>query len=160
MPETQSGNPAMGGMQRGNMGPGMGMGLSPMGPGGGPSGPMQGMTPNGPLGPNPQVSDAQLAQQQSEIFVFSTQLANDAAEAVHSGQYKNLLSFHMDQPATKKFLQVLVTKSLASQSLQSGFHSARLMKTYFHSATCLESYSTMQQSNSTMLTRISFHNVC
>ena len=104
------------------MGPGgMGMGQSPMGPGSGPTGPMQGMTPNGPLGPNPQVSDAQLIQQQSEIFVFSTQLANDAAEAVHSGQYKNLLSFHMDQPATKKFLQVLVTKNLAAQSFQSGF---------------------------------------
>lgn len=100
------------GMHRNSMGPAMGMNMSPMGPGagpgGGPGGPMQGITPNGPLGPNAQVSDAQLVQQQSEIFVFTTQLANDAAEAVHSGQYKNLLAFHMDQPATKKFLQVLV----------------------------------------------------
>ena len=103
------------GMQRNSMGPGMGMSMSPMGPGPGPGpgpgqgGPMQGMTPNGPMGPNnAQVSDAQLVQQQNEIFVFTTQLANDAAEAVHSGQYKNLLSFHVDQPATKSFLQVLV----------------------------------------------------
>ena len=116
MPEPQPGNQSMVGMQRGNsMGPGMGMSMSPMGPGpgpgagpGGPGGPMQGMTPNGPLGPNVQVSDTQLVQQQNEIFVFTTQLANDAAEAVHSGQYKNLLSFHVDQPATKSFLQVLV----------------------------------------------------
>lgn len=128
MPETQQGNQTMVGMQRGNMGPGMGMGPSPMGPGGGPGGPMQGMTPNGPMVPNPQVSDTQLIQQQSEIFVFTTQLANDAAEAVHSGQYKNLLSFHMDQPATKKFLQVLVYRNLAMTSLQSGFHNARCIK--------------------------------
>ncbi|XP_062614271.1 protein pygopus-like isoform X2 [Saccostrea cucullata] len=44
-------------------------------------------------------------QQQSQIFVFSTQMANDAAETVMAGQYKNILSFHMDQPNTKKFLQ-------------------------------------------------------
>jgi hypothetical protein len=55
----------------------------------------------------PSGGDSQFMQQQSQIFVFSTQMANDAAETVMAGQYKNILSFHMDQPSTKKFLQVL-----------------------------------------------------
>ena len=62
----------------------------------------------GPNGGMPQqvASEGQLVQQQSEIFVFTTQLANEAAQAVQGGQYKNILSYHMDQPATKNFLQV------------------------------------------------------
>lgn len=115
------------------MGPHMGAQMSqggpPMGPGPcpgpspgmpvnqsvmmGPGGPM-GPSPNGPMGPGPnggpvqqQVpSDVSLVQQQSEIFVFTTQLANEAAQAVQNGQYKNILSYHMDQPNTKSFLQV------------------------------------------------------
>ena len=85
----------------------MGSGPGGMGPGmmGGPMGPGGPVGPNG--GPQQQVaSEGHLVQQQSEIFVFTTQLANEAAHAVQSGQYKNILSFHMDQPSTKKFLQV------------------------------------------------------
>lgn len=45
-------------------------------------------------------------QQQSQIFVFSTNMANKAAESVVQGQYKSMLDFHLDQANTKKFLQV------------------------------------------------------
>ncbi|XP_059175649.1 B-cell CLL/lymphoma 9-like protein [Physella acuta] len=44
-------------------------------------------------------------QQQSEIFVFSTNMANQAAESVQQGHYKSILQFHMDHPETKAFLQ-------------------------------------------------------
>ena len=45
-------------------------------------------------------------QQQSQIFVFSTSLANKAADAVHHGQCKTIIDYHMEQPGTKQFLQV------------------------------------------------------
>ncbi|CAL1542898.1 unnamed protein product, partial [Lymnaea stagnalis] len=44
-------------------------------------------------------------QQQSEIFVFSTSLANQAAESVRHGHFKSIVQFHMEQPNTKAFLQ-------------------------------------------------------
>ncbi|XP_055997435.1 B-cell CLL/lymphoma 9 protein-like isoform X2 [Ostrea edulis] len=70
----------------------------------------QGTPPTSHMVPHPQQApptsgESQFMQQQSQIFVFSTQMANDAAETVMAGQYKNILSFHMDQPSTKKFLQ-------------------------------------------------------
>ena len=46
-------------------------------------------------------------QQQSQIFVFSTSMANKAAELVRQGQYQSIRDFHMDQPGTKQFLQVM-----------------------------------------------------
>jgi len=45
-------------------------------------------------------------QQQSQIFVFSTALANKGAEAVRSGQFPTIIAYHCAQPETKKFLQV------------------------------------------------------
>ena len=59
----------------------------------------------------PQVSmdSTHFMQQQSQIFVFSTELANKAAESVLSGQYKSIISFHCDQPGTKQMLQVRIT---------------------------------------------------
>lgn len=74
----------------------------------------QGTPPTSHMGPMPHQApptsgESQFMQQQSQIFVFSTQMANDAAETVMAGQYKNILSFHMDQPNTKKFLQVCTT---------------------------------------------------
>lgn len=45
-------------------------------------------------------------QQQSQIFVFSTNLANKAAEAVLQGQYASIISYHCAQPRTKKYLEV------------------------------------------------------
>ena len=50
--------------------------------------------------------DSPFMQHQSQIFVFSTNMANEAAESVLLGQYKDLISYHLDNPSTKKFLQV------------------------------------------------------
>lgn len=44
-------------------------------------------------------------QQQSQIFVFSTSLANQGAESVNNGQYSSIIAYHCSQPATKKFLE-------------------------------------------------------
>jgi hypothetical protein len=45
-------------------------------------------------------------QQQSQIFVFSTALANKGAEAVRNGQFPTIIAYHCSQPDTRKFLQV------------------------------------------------------
>lgn len=45
-------------------------------------------------------------QQQSQIFVFSTALANKGAEAVRGGQFETIIAYHCAQPETRKFLQV------------------------------------------------------
>jgi collagen type V/XI/XXIV/XXVII alpha len=50
--------------------------------------------------------EAQYMQQQSQIFVFSTNLANKAAESVHQGQFQTIIAFHCSQPGTKKILEV------------------------------------------------------
>lgn len=44
-------------------------------------------------------------QQQSQIFVFSTQLANQGAEAVNNGLFSSIIAYHCSQPATKKILE-------------------------------------------------------
>lgn len=46
------------------------------------------------------------SQQQSQIFVFSTLLANKGAEAVISGQHHSIIAYHCAQPGTKKYLEV------------------------------------------------------
>jgi hypothetical protein len=48
----------------------------------------------------------QYMQQQSQIFVFSTKLANTGADAVRSGQFPTIIAYHCAQPETRKFLQV------------------------------------------------------
>lgn len=48
----------------------------------------------------------QYMQQQSQIFVFSTALANKGAEAVKNGQFPTIIAYHCAQPETRKFLQV------------------------------------------------------
>lgn len=45
-------------------------------------------------------------QQQSQIFVFSTQWANKGAEAVLQGHFPSIIAYHCAQPGTKKFLEV------------------------------------------------------
>lgn len=47
-------------------------------------------------------------QQHSQIFVFSTALANKGAEAVLSGQFKSIIAYHCAQPGTKKILEVSI----------------------------------------------------
>ncbi len=63
-----------------------------------------------PSQPQPQTQsmgmESHFMQQQSQVFVFSTQLANKAAEGVLSGQYKSVIAYHIDQPGTKQILQV------------------------------------------------------
>ena len=50
--------------------------------------------------------EAQYMQQQSQIFVFSTTLANKGADAVLQGQYPSIIAYHCAQPGTKKYLEV------------------------------------------------------
>lgn len=50
--------------------------------------------------------DQQYMQQSSQIFVFSTQWANKAAEAVMHGSYNSIICWHENQPETKKHLEV------------------------------------------------------
>jgi hypothetical protein len=54
-------------------------------------------------------------QQQSQIFVFSTALANKGAEAVRNGQFPTIIAYHCAQPETKKFLQVLFVFSFKTK---------------------------------------------
>lgn len=48
-------------------------------------------------------------QQQSQIFVFSTGLANKGAEAVRNGLYPTIIAYHCAQPETRKILSVSIT---------------------------------------------------
>ncbi|RUS89913.1 hypothetical protein EGW08_002354 [Elysia chlorotica] len=104
--------------------------LNTHGPGSNPSTPSSMLGCGGPVGANtPQLQQQQqqqqhqqmlhqpqaglvtsheppFMQQQSEIFVFSTALANQAAEGVRMGQCKTIIQFHMEHPSTKAFLQV------------------------------------------------------
>ncbi|KAG5681296.1 hypothetical protein PVAND_010747 [Polypedilum vanderplanki] len=54
---------------------------------------------------NKQSNSMDYMQQQSQIFVFSTALANKGAEAVRSGQFSTIIAYHCAQPETRKFLQ-------------------------------------------------------
>ncbi|XP_049817636.1 protein BCL9 homolog isoform X3 [Aethina tumida] len=44
-------------------------------------------------------------QQQSQIFVFSTMLANSGADEVMQGRYPSIIAYHCAQPGTKKYLE-------------------------------------------------------
>mgnify|MGYP003476752774 FL=1 len=48
----------------------------------------------------------QYMQQQSQIFVFSTGLANKGADAVRNGLYPTIIAYHCAQPETRKILSV------------------------------------------------------
>jgi len=61
------------------------------------------------MGTSASSGEAQYMQQQSQIFVFSTQLANTGADAVLRGEYHSIIAYHFAQPATKKFLEVYYT---------------------------------------------------
>lgn len=58
------------------------------------------------IGTSTSSGEAQYMQQQSQIFVFSTALANKSAEAVLQGQYSSIIAYHCAQPGTKKYLEV------------------------------------------------------
>ncbi|XP_070495956.1 protein BCL9 homolog isoform X3 [Chironomus tepperi] len=54
---------------------------------------------------NKQSNSMDYMQQQSQIFVFSTALANKGADSVRSGQFPTIIAYHCAQPETRKFLQ-------------------------------------------------------
>ncbi|XP_026824047.1 protein BCL9 homolog isoform X2 [Ooceraea biroi] len=49
--------------------------------------------------------DTQYMQQQSQIYVFSTMLANKGADAVLRGDFISIIAYHQAQPGTKKYLE-------------------------------------------------------
>lgn len=49
--------------------------------------------------------EVQYMQQQSQIFVFSTMLANKSAEAVSQGHFQSIIAYHCAQPGTKKYFE-------------------------------------------------------
>ena len=62
-------------------------------------------------------SQDSLTIQSSQVFVFSTQLANEAATAVSTGTHNSIISYHLEEPNTKRFIQVngrcLLTSSVS-----------------------------------------------
>ncbi|KAJ8682895.1 hypothetical protein QAD02_018687 [Eretmocerus hayati] len=57
------------------------------------------------MGPSTNIGEAQYMQQQSQIFVFTTQMANKGAEMVLQGHFPSIIAYHMAQPGTKKYLE-------------------------------------------------------
>lgn len=53
----------------------------------------------------PSSMEVQYMQQQSQIFVFSTMLANTGADEVLQGRYPSIIAYHCAQPGTKKYLE-------------------------------------------------------
>lgn len=102
------GGPGMGGPQvlppGGNMGT-SGLHRPPSGPSMPPGGAGCPMPPQGGAGVGGGGLEAQYMQQQSQIFVFTTGLANQAAEAVLTGQCPSIIAFHCAQPGTKRILE-------------------------------------------------------
>ncbi|XP_048000273.1 collagen alpha-1(I) chain-like [Leguminivora glycinivorella] len=83
------------------------MGSCRMG-GGGPMGPgvSMGMSSEAQTLPSNVISkQAGSMEQQSQIFVFSTVMANKGAESVIAGQHHSIIAYHCAQPGTKKYLE-------------------------------------------------------
>jgi len=59
------------------------------------------------MGTSTSSGETQYMQQSSQVFVFSTALANKAAETVLRGEYDSIIAYHCAQPGTKKYLEVL-----------------------------------------------------
>merc|ERR1719210_2135936 len=78
------------------------------GPPGGPPGPPAPQTQ--PLASNvlgkggDRTMDQQYMQQSSQIFVFSTEWANNSAHAVMNQEFPSIIAWHFNQPDTKKHL--------------------------------------------------------
>ncbi|XP_056646112.1 protein BCL9 homolog isoform X1 [Diorhabda sublineata] len=53
----------------------------------------------------PNSMEVNYMQQQSQIFVFSTMLANSGADEVLQGRYPSIIAYHCAQPGTKKYLE-------------------------------------------------------
>uniref|UniRef100_L7LUY8 Putative collagen type i alpha 1b n=1 Tax=Rhipicephalus pulchellus TaxID=72859 RepID=L7LUY8_RHIPC len=102
------GGPGMGGPQvlppGGNMGT-SGLHRPPSGPSMPPGGAGCPVPPQGGAGVGGGGLEAQYMQQQSQIFVFTTGMANQAAESVLTGQCPSIIAFHCAQPGTKRILE-------------------------------------------------------
>ncbi|KAJ8986246.1 hypothetical protein NQ317_009952 [Molorchus minor] len=83
-----------------------GLGLPPGGGGPHPP-PPDGVQPlvSNVINKQPTSVEVQYMQQQSQIFVFSTMLANSGAEEVLQGRYPSIIAYHCAQPGTKKYLE-------------------------------------------------------
>lgn len=83
-----------------------GLGL-PTGGGGPRPAPPDGIQPlaSNVINEQPNSMEVQYMQQQSQIFVFSTMLANTGAEEVLQGRYPSIIAYHCAQPGTKKYLE-------------------------------------------------------
>ncbi|XP_018570118.1 protein BCL9 homolog [Anoplophora glabripennis] len=83
-----------------------GLGL-PTGGGGPHPTPPEGIQPlaSNVINKQPNSMEVQYMQQQSQIFVFSTMLANTGAEEVLQGRYPSIIAYHCAQPGTKKYLE-------------------------------------------------------
>jgi hypothetical protein len=51
-------------------------------------------------------SDSPFLQTNNQVFVFTTQLANEAAESVLKSEYPNIIEYHKSLPSTGQFLSV------------------------------------------------------
>jgi hypothetical protein len=67
-----------------------------------------------PMSPRNQytiTSDSPFLQTNNQVFVFTTQLANEAAEAVLKNEYPNIIEYHKSLPSTAQYLTVSKTFS-------------------------------------------------
>lgn len=64
--------------------------------------------PSSVVNKQPSTIDAQFMQQQSQVFVFSTDMANKSADSVMKGIHKSIIQYHCAQPKTRKYLEVCV----------------------------------------------------
>lgn len=56
-------------------------------------------------------SDSPFLQANNQVFVFTTQLANEAAESVLKNEHPNIIEFHKSLPSTAQYLAVSRTLS-------------------------------------------------
>lgn len=62
-----------------------------------------------PMSPRNQytvTSDTPFLQTNNQVFVFTTQLANDAAESVLKNEHPNIIEYHKSLPSTTSYLTV------------------------------------------------------
>nr|CAD7412685.1 unnamed protein product [Timema cristinae] len=73
--------------------------------------------PSNVINKQPGTMEAQYMQQQSLIFVFSTNLANKSAEAVLRGHFPSIIAYHYTQPGTKKYLEACNSFRIGTRSI-------------------------------------------
>ncbi|CAH0562175.1 unnamed protein product [Brassicogethes aeneus] len=83
------------------------LGLGGPGGGGPHPAPPDGVQPlaSNVINKQPSSMEVHYMQQQSQIFVFSTVLANSGADEVLQGRYPSIIAYHCAQPGTKKYLE-------------------------------------------------------